>query len=296
MNFNVELKTRIAHIDEVLNSFLPPAAGYQQIVQEAMRYSVLGGGKRIRPILIHETYLLCGGRDCSITEPFMAAMELIHTYSLIHDDLPAMDDDEYRRGRKTTHVVYGEAVGILAGDALLNYAFEIILQQIIESEDSKKMARAAAILARKSGVFGMIGGQTADVVNTGLPLDTRKLDFIYSLKTGALIEASMMIGAVLADSDDQTISLMEETASEIGRAFQIRDDILDLTGTMEEIGKPVLSDEKNKKTTFVTLNGLNESESEVRSLSSSAIDKLNSMDRKNDFLIELIRYLTIRNK
>lgn len=227
----------------------------------------------------------------------MAAMEMIHTYSLVHDDLPAMDDDEYRRGKKTTHVVYGEAMGILAGDALLNYAFETAVKAFeMAPEQSLTIGKALGILAGKAGIYGMIGGQVVDVLATGKPLSREELDFIYELKTGALIKASMMIGAVLAGASDADISKVEQIASDVGLAFQIQDDILDVTSTTEELGKPVKSDEKNEKTTYVTLRGLEQSEKDVTRISGEAIRLLDEIDVKNPFLELLIRELIHRKK
>lgn len=295
-NFNEELNKKISSVNEILNELLPISTDYNKEVVDAMRYSVLCGGKRIRPILMLETYKLCGGTDYNLIKPFMAAMEYIHTYSLIHDDLPAMDDDDYRRGKKTTHIVYGEAVAILAGDALLNHAFELLFHQILQIDCNVRAAQAAYILSRKAGIHGMIGGQTADILNTGKKIDADTLDFIYSQKTGALIEASMMIGAVLAGSDNKTLELIEAAAVEIGKAFQIRDDILDVIGNVEEIGKPLYSDEKNMKTTYVTIHGVEKSGNEVCSLSASAVNKISDLNCENDFIINLIHYLTARNR
>ena len=284
MNFKLELEQRINEIEQILMRYLPQAEGHQHQIMEAMNYSITAGGKRLRPMLMKETYQLFGGNS-QVIEPFMAAMEMIHTYSLVHDDLPAMDDDEYRRGKKTTHVVYGEAMGILAGDALLNYAFETAVKAFeMAPEQSLTIGKALGILAGKAGIYGMIGGQVVDVLATGKPLSREELDFIYELKTGALIKASMMIGAVLAGASDADISKVEQIASDVGLAFQIQDDILDVTSTTEELGKPVKSDEKNEKTTYVTLRGLEQSEKDVTRISGEAIRLLDEIDVKNPFL------------
>ena len=196
-----------------------------------------------------------GGEDKELIEPFMAAIEMIHTYSLVHDDLPAMDNDTYRRGRKTTHVVYGEDMGILAGDALLNFAYETAIKGASAAKAAKNAINAInalAILSKKSGIMGMVGGQVVDVELTGKKLDEERLDFIFKLKTGALLEASLMVGAALAGADEKYIELMEQAGLNIGMAFQIQDDILDVTSDMETLGKPIGSDEKNHKTTYVT--------------------------------------------
>ena len=296
MNFKLELEQRTKEIEQILMRYLPQAEGHQHQIMEAMNYSITAGGKRLRPMLMKDTYQLFGGNS-QVIEPFMAAMEMIHTYSLVHDDLPAMDDDEYRRGKKTTHVVYGEAMGILAGDALLNYAFETAVKAFeMAPKQSLTIGKALGILAGKAGIYGMIGGQVVDVLATGKPLSREELDFIYELKTGALIKASMMIGAVLAGASDADISKVEQIASDVGLAFQIQDDILDVTSTTEELGKPVKSDEKNEKTTYVTLRGLEQSEKDVTRISGEAIRLLDEIDVKNPFLELLIRELIHRKK
>ena len=294
MNFKEELKTKTEEIDRLLLEYLPKEEGFQKTVLEAANYSVLAGGKRLRPMMMHETYLMFGGNG-EVIKPFMAAIEMIHTYSLVHDDLPAMDDDEYRRGKKTTHAVYGEAMGILAGDALLNLAYETA-SSAFDIDDSYHTAKALQILSRKAGIYGMVGGQTVDVESEGQPLSREKLDFIYSLKTGALLEASMMVGAVLADAPRQEVEAIRQTAADVGLAFQIRDDILDVTGTLEVLGKPINSDDKNNKTTYVTLEGLEKAEKDVELISNRALVTLGSIGRKNEFLEELIRTLITRKK
>lgn len=296
MNFKIELGQRTKEIEQILMKYLPQEEGHQHQIMEAMNYSITAGGKRLRPMLMKETYQLFGGNS-QVIEPFMAAMEMIHTYSLVHDDLPAMDNDEYRRGKKTTHVVYGEAMGILAGDALLNYAFETAVKAFeIAPEQSLTIGKALGILAEKAGIYGMIGGQVVDVLATGKPLSREELDFIYELKTGALIKASMMIGAVLAGASESDISKIEQIAADVGLAFQIQDDILDVTSTTEELGKPVKSDEKNEKTTYVTLRGLEQSEEDVARISEEAIRLLDEIEEKNSFLELLIRELIHRKK
>ena len=227
----------------------------------------------------------------------MAAMEMIHTYSLVHDDLPAMDNDEYRRGKKTTHVVYGEAMGILAGDALLNYAFETAVKAFeMVPDQSRTIGQALRILAEKAGIYGMIGGQVVDVLDTGKTVSREELDFIYELKTGALIKASMMIGAVLAGASEMNIYKIEQIAADVGLAFQIQDDILDVTSTTEELGKPVKSDERNEKTTYVTTRGLDKAIEDVTRISEEALRLLDEIEEKNPFLELLIRELIHRKK
>lgn len=295
MNFKEELQNRVEHIETILQEYLPNEEGWQKSVIEAMNYSVLAGGKRLRPMLMEETYRLFGGQGKEI-EPFMAAIEMIHTYSLVHDDLPAMDNDEYRRGRKTTHVVYGEAMAILAGDGLLNYAFETALKSFEMDGNAQSKAQALTVLARKAGIYGMIGGQTADIEaeNLGDKVTQEHLMFIHAHKTSALIEAAMMIGAILAGADDRQIAEVEKAAYEIGIAFQIQDDILDLTGDEEEIGKPVGSDEKNHKTTYVTLKGLEQSAKDVEEISKKAIEILARYEVGDRYLTNLTRFLIHR--
>ena len=296
MNFSGEMKQKVNEIEEILDEYLPAAEGYQKQIMEAMAYSVTAGGKRLRPMLMQETFRLFGGEG-KVVEPFMAALEMIHTYSLVHDDLPAMDNDEYRRGRKTTHVVYGEAMGILAGDALLNYAFETAVKAFdIAPEKSLQIGKALKILAEKAGIYGMIGGQVVDVASCGKGLDEAMLNFIYELKTGALIESAMMIGAVLAGATQEQVRTVEKIASDVGIVFQIQDDILDVTSTQEELGKPIHSDEKNEKSTYVTIKGLDEAAKDVERISEEAVELLQSLNLENPYLTWLIQELVHRRK
>ena len=297
MDIKNELLVRAESAEDVVCRFLPDVEGHQGMIFDAMEYSVTAGGKRLRPILMNETYIMFGGKS-DVIEPFMAAIEMIHTYSLVHDDLPAMDNDMLRRGKPTTHATYGEAMGILTGDALLNYAFETALNAYdAEDADVSAITSAMRILARKAGVFGMIGGQVVDVMSEKhqLDIDEEKLHFIYELKTGALIEASMMIGAALAGASEEEITTVESVASMIGMAFQIQDDILDIEGDEAKLGKPIGSDERNEKSTYVTFAGIEKSKQEVRRLTDEAIDKLNSLPMKNEFLVELLNYLVYRD-
>ena len=284
---------RKKEVEQIVTSFLPKEEGYQKTVLEAMNYSVSAGGKRLRPMLMLETYRMFGGTS-KVIEPFMAAIEMIHTYSLIHDDLPAMDNDEYRRGRKTTHVVYGEAMAILAGDALLNYAFETAASAFVLDEGNPAIGKAFMILASKAGVYGMIGGQVLDVESEGKEIDADTLKFIHIHKTSALLESAMLIGAVLAGASEQQQRTVELAARELGLAFQIQDDILDVTGNTDELGKPVGSDEKNHKNTYVALEGLEKAKEDVKRYSESAIDRLKSLPVRNEFLYELIEELIDR--
>ena len=296
--FMEELQKKAEHINGVLEKFLPAEEGQQRIIFEAMNYSVRAGGKRLRPILMEETYHMFGGSS-AVIEPFMAAIEMIHTYSLVHDDLPAMDNDEYRRGKKTTHAVYGEAMGILAGDALLNLAYETAAGAFGMEVADARVARAFAVLAKKAGVYGMVGGQVVDVESEksdDCPITREKLDFIYRLKTGALIESSMMIGAILAGASSDEISRVEQIAAKLGLAFQIQDDVLDVTSSLEVLGKPVGSDEKNNKATYVTFEGLDKAVSDVERISKEAEKLLDDLGYDDAFLKELFEYLIHREK
>ena len=300
MNFNEQLQQKAADAEDILKKYLPEEEGYQKKVIEAMNYSVLAGGKRLRPVLMKESFLLFGGQG-EVIEPFMAAIEMIHTYSLVHDDLPCMDNDEYRRGRKTTWTVYGEGMAVLAGDGLLNYAYETAAKALDKADDleeMKRVARALQILAEKAGIYGMIGGQNGDLeAEEGkLPLTEELLLFIHEKKTAALIQAALMIGGILAGASDTEIRSLEKAAYDIGIAFQIQDDILDVTGNEKILGKPIGSDEKNHKLTYVSLNGLEKSKEDVKRLSGEAEEILSSFQEKNPFLISLIDSLITRQK
>jgi geranylgeranyl diphosphate synthase type II len=303
MNFDQQIKQKTMAIEEILNKYIPQEEGYQKTIMSAMNYSLLAGGKRLRPMLMSETYTLFGGQNQEILEPFMVAIEMIHTYSLVHDDLPAMDNDEFRRGRKTTHVVYGEAMGILAGDGLLNFAFEtaskafeLIPYQEVMKQISlyQQVAKAIQVLGKKAGIYGMIGGQVIDMEGCEAEISRERLDHMYQLKTGALVEASMMIGAILAGATEDEIGKVEQIAGDIGLAFQIKDDILDVTSTQEVLGKPIHSDEKNEKTTYVTLMGLEAANHEVLIISERAITTYHLLNRNNEFLLNLIMMLVNR--
>ena len=331
MSFEKQLQTRVAEVEEILKKVLPKASGNQKNIMEAMEYSLMSGGKRIRPILMKESFglfksvsfsksqeqgMLPGdnieGDTCnverkekdglSILHSFMAAIEMIHTYSLVHDDLPAMDNDEYRRGRKTTHVIYGEAMGILTGDALLNYAFETAISTLgscpSESPAGElehiRIGQALKVLSEKAGIFGMIGGQVIDMESEGSEIEKEVLDEIYNLKTAALMEAAMMIGGILGGASKEEVKALESIARNVGVAFQIQDDILDVTSTLEVLGKATHSDEKNQKTTYVTLKSLEEAKEDVKKLSNQAIEQLQSLGKNNSFLEELLLYLIYR--
>ena len=321
MDFEKDMEKRVRAVEAIILNYMPKEASHQKTVIDAMQYTMSAGGKRIRPLLMECTYELFGGSG-EMVEPFMAALEMIHTYSLIHDDLPALDNDDYRRGRKTAHIVYGEAMAILAGDSLLNYAYETAAKAFAmipkagagstgydvatgesdawskelygELESRRNVERAMEILASKPGIYGMIGGQVADVELTGTELDMEQLTYIYANKTGALIEAAMMIGAILAGAGEDGIEKIRKVAYNVGMAFQIQDDILDETATFEELGKPIHSDEKNEKVTYVTLHGIEEAAKEVERLSDEAVTLLKSIDGNSAFLVGLVRYLIHR--
>lgn len=298
MDIEQKIAARVTHIEEIIRQYLPKEEGFQKTILEAMNYSILAGGKRLRPMMMEETYHMFGGTS-RVIEPFMAAIEMIHTYSLVHDDLPAMDNDEYRRGKKTTHAVYGEAMGILAGDALLNYAFETATLAFEIEPGNPAVGRALRKLAVKSGIYGMVGGQVVDVESEKKPDETitrEKLNFIYHLKTGALMEAAMSVGAILAGASEEEAARLEEVAARVGLAFQIQDDILDVTSTLEVLGKPIGSDEKNNKATYVTFEGIEKSKEDVKKLSEEAVEALSSFQKKDELLQELFIYLIHRNK
>ena len=310
MSFHEELEARTKQAEEILQKYLPAKEeAYQKTVMDAMHYSAMAGGKRLRPVLMKECFILFGGTG-EIIEPFMAALEMIHNYSLVHDDLPAMDNDEYRRGKLTTWKVYGECMAILAGDGLLNFAFETASNafRMVDKECGtdpaqqlktyRAVGRSMQILSKKAGIYGMIGGQTADIEaeDLGDQVTTEHLMFIHAHKTSALIEAAMMTGAILAGASQEETVQIEKAAYEIGIAFQIQDDILDVTSTLEMLGKPIGSDAKNHKTTYVTLKGLEESRKEQQELSLHAIETIRNIGYSNDFLMELVTSLITREK
>ncbi len=306
MNFDIEqeISKKAAEIEKIIYPFLPKVEGNARTVLEAMEYSVKAGGKRLRPMLMAETYRMCGGRG-KVVEPFMAAIEMIHTYSLVHDDLPSMDNDLYRRGKKTTWAVYGDGMAVLTGDGLLNYAFETAISAFLRCshegvpmvERYKMVADALAVLSEKAGVKGMIGGQTADVeAEEKETISNEELLFVYEHKTADLIEASMMIGAILAGADEKTVEDMRRCAYNIGIAFQIQDDILDIEGEEAVLGKPIGSDEKNQKKTYVTINGMEQAKQMVHTLSEEAIAILKQYGDEGVFLQTLTEYLIHRVK
>ncbi len=292
------LREKIRDVEDGFAAYLPEARGYQKTVLEAMNYSVQAGGKRLRPLFMQTMYALFGGADERALRPFMMAIEMIHTYSLVHDDLPAMDNDDYRRGRLTTHKKYGEDMGILTGDALLNAAYETAFLAFDSGTDSGRIGRALQVLGRKSGIYGMVGGQVADVENNGRFVDEQMLYFVHKHKTAALIECCFMVGAILAGAGEEEVRTAESIGTDIGLAFQIQDDILDVVGDEERIGKPVHSDEKNEKTTYVSLYGLEKSRELVRQYTESGLSSLRGLRAQDEaaraFLLELLASLIER--
>ncbi len=284
-----ELSERIKVIDTSLNEELPCEDNPQSVIYTSMRYSVFAGGKRLRPILMWEVARIFG-KDWEDVREFACAIEMIHTYSLIHDDLPAMDNDDMRRGVMTNHIKFGEDIAILAGDALLNKAFETALKS-----KSKNILKALRFLADSAGSEGMIGGQVVDLESEGKDIDLKTLQYIHSLKTGALIRSACVVGAILSDADDNEISSIDEFAKNLGIAFQIRDDILDVTGDSDVLGKPTGSDEENNKNTYVNLCGIEKSKELVIEYSNKAKNALSVFGTRADYLTKLTDYLIDRN-
>ena len=283
-----EISLHTKEVEQIIEKYLPKEEGFQKKVIEAMNYSFLAGGKRLRPMLMLETYRLFGGKG-KVIEPFMAAIEMIHTYS--------MDNDAMRRGKPTTHKAFGEAMAILAGDGLLNFAYETAALAFQMEPQNVRVGEAFAVLAKKAGIYGMVGGQTVDVqTDKGEEITREKLDFIYRLKTSALIEASMLVGAILAGASKEAQDIIAQVAGEIGLAFQIQDDVLDVTSTMEVLGKPIGSDEKNNKATYVTYEGLDKAKQDVERISVTAVERLSSLPEKNKFLEQLLLSLIQREK
>ncbi len=302
MDFKEQLTEISKYAEAVINEYLPKSEGYQKTVMDVMNYGVTTGGKRLRPVIMYKTYCAFGGKE-KIVRPFMSALEMIHSYSLIHDDLPEMDNDELRRGKPTAHIKFGQAMAVLGGDALLNYAFEIMLKAAEESEekDFRKCIRAARVLSDKAGIYGMIGGQTVDVEaeKKQLKLDKEQILFTYENKTAALLQSAFMIGAILAGADDEKINALEEVGYKMGIAFQLQDDILDVTGNQEVFGKPIGSDEEKGKVTYLSYLGLDKAIEMQKQLSTEAVDILKNIETVNEedrqFLIKLVEHLVTRN-
>lgn len=292
MNLKEEIEAKKQYIDNELDNILPSESAYPGILFKSMRYSVFAGGKRLRPILILAACEMFGGDDKKAA-PFACAMEMIHTYSLIHDDLPAIDNDNFRRGRLTNHKAFGENIAILAGDALLSYAFEVMANAVAKNTDEAS-AKALQAIAFGAGINGMVSGQVVDVISEGKKLEKREMDFIHINKTAAMIVASVKAGAYLGGAKQEDVDKLEKAALKLGLAFQIQDDILDITGTFEELGKPLHSDEKNEKATYVSMFGLERSTEIVEELSSDAENIFMSFGEKGRFLAELTKYLVKR--
>ena len=292
------LASHVADIEAGMKEYMPEETGYQRTVFEAVNYSLLAGGKRLRPMFLYEAYRMFGGTDEKAVRPFMMALEMIHTYSLVHDDLPAMDNDEYRRGKLTTHKKFGEAMGILSGDALLNGAFETAFLAFDSETEAAQIGRALKILGHKAGMYGMVGGQVVDVEKDGCFMDEDMLYFVHKNKTSALIEAALMTGAVLAGADEKQAAVMEQCGTDIGLAFQIQDYILDVIGDQEKLGKPVQSDEKNEKTTAVSVYGIDVCRQKVKDYTDRGIEALEALDipgkEHQEFLVELMKSLVGR--
>ena len=306
MSFEHDLREKTEYCEKVLIDMLPSVNSlegtdrYAATVVDAMQYSVMAGGKRLRPLFIYETCRMYGGRT-ELAEPFMAALEMIHNYSLVHDDMPAMDNDEYRRGRKTTWVVYGEGMAVLTGDALLNYAYETALKAFgfcANAEETSRAVRAMELLARNAGIYGMVGGQCADLEAEKNPQEIGEegLNYIHKHKTACLIESGFQIGAILAGAPQEDVEKLGRIAENIGIAFQIQDDILDVIGDSKELGKLTGSDEKDGKVTYVTMHGLKKAAEDVRRMSEEALELFDSLTASNDFLRELIQGLITRTK
>ena len=283
-------------VDSHLDVLLPRPDGPSGKVVEAMRYSMSAGGKRVRPILMMAACEAVGG-DFNPIMPAACAMECVHTYSLIHDDLPAMDNDDLRRGKPTCHKVFGEAVAILAGDALLTYAFELMTHpEMLSQVDGSRVNRAIHVFARAAGVSGMVGGQTADILFEGKPIDAKTLDYIHRHKTGALIRASVEMGALLGGGELQQVERLSKYGTALGLAFQVVDDLLDVVGDEEKLGKPVGSDERNKKATYPALFGLEETRKRAEDLKNEALENLSDFGSEADPLRAIAIYVVERDR
>lgn len=295
------MKYSTEDIEKIIYRYLPEESGYPIKVIQAMNYAFMAGGKRLRPMMMKLCFDMFKKEDNEeLIGPFMAAIEMIHTYSLIHDDLPALDNDELRRGKPTVHVKFGEDIAILAGDGLLNYAFSVAAQAFSVKPGDVNVEKAFAVLASKPGIYGMIGGQTLDVIKSGSPLTDEEIEYIYINKTSALIECAMTIGALLGGASGDEVDKIGQVARAVGMAFQVQDDILDIVGDEKALGKPVLSDEKNEKYTYVTIHGMEKSRQYVNNMSDKAnniLSELNVIDNNaKESLINLITQLIDRDR
>ncbi|MFR3372351.1 MAG: polyprenyl synthetase family protein [Clostridioides difficile] len=293
MEFKQCLKEKASFVEKVLKEYMPKEEGYQKTVIEAMNYSLSAGGKRLRPILTLEACKIVGGNEDEAI-PFAIAIEMIHTYSLIHDDLPALDNDDLRRGRPTNHKVYGEAMGILAGDALLNYAFEVMLAGSINKENPEKYLKAINEIAKGAGIYGMIGGQVVDVESENKQIEKEKLDYIHMNKTAAMMVGCMRAGATIGGANSEQMEEITKNAKNIGLSFQIVDDILDIVGDEAKLGKKVGSDIENHKSTYPSLLGLDKSKEIAHNLIDEAKKSIEKLSDDVDFLKGLAEYIIDR--
>lgn len=294
MEFKDVLKEKTDYIETLLNEYMPKEEGYQQTIMQAMNYSLKAGGKRLRPILTLESCKIVGGKEEDAI-PFAIAIEMIHTYSLIHDDLPALDNDDLRRGKPTNHKVFGEAMATLAGDALLNYAFEVMLSSSIDKKDSNKYLKAINEIAKHAGIYGMIGGQVVDVESENKIIDKDKLDFIHLNKTAAMIVGCMRAGAIIGGASEAKLEKVTKYGKNIGLSFQIVDDILDITGDEAKLGKPIGSDIENHKSTYPSLLGLEKSREIARQLIEEGKSSIDGLSSEIDFLNQLGDYIISRD-
>ena len=296
MDFLNELKSRIDYFENELEKYISFSQGLQRQIFESMRYSLRAGGKRLRPILLMECAQICGG-SIEDSIPFACAIEMIHTYSLIHDDLPAMDDDDLRRGKPTNHKVFGEGIAILAGDGLLNYAYELMLAHSLKNEENTlKYIKAMKEIATASGVYGMIGGQVVDLEYENKKADEKTLNFIHENKTSAIIIASVRAGAIIGGADKQKLDNLSNFARCIGLCFQIVDDILDIEGDESKLGKNIGSDIENNKSTYPLLYGLKKSKEIAQNLKAQAQKSVEDLGCKADFLKNLAQYIVDREQ
>lgn len=297
MNFEVEYQQRLEYIENYLNGFFIRSDNkFVEIINKSMRYSLTASGKRLRPILFFEFAKLFN-QPCAYIVDFAASLEMIHTYSLIHDDLPAMDNDDLRRGKPTNHVVFGEATAILAGDGLLNYAYEFMMDCALKDPlNALRYLDAGKVIAEAAGHKGMILGQVADLLNEGVEIDKDTLDFINQHKTGDLLTAAMVAGAILGGCNQEERLIVDEIGRNVGLCFQIVDDILDIEGSAKEMGKQPGSDEKNAKTTYPKLLGMEKCKEIANELIESSIDLLQDFDGDTAFIESLIRFIGERKK
>ena len=294
MEFKEILKNKIDYVENLLQEYMPKEEGYQETIMKAMNYSLKAGGKRLRPILTLESCKIVGGKEEDAI-PFAMAIEMIHTYSLIHDDLPALDNDDLRRGKPTNHKVFGEGMATLAGDALLNYAYEVMLSSSINRENPHKYLRAIYEIATHAGIYGMIGGQVVDVESENKVIEKEKLDFIHLNKTAAMIVGCMRAGAIIGDSTEEELKKITKYGRNIGLSFQIVDDILDITGDEEKLGKPIGSDIENHKSTYPSLLGLEKSRQIARQLIEEGKSSIEGLSSEVDFLNQLGDYIISRD-